>query len=112
VNKEDKEKVLHAAVKTTCGTIIKGEHHAECFMKGKELGLSMGRKADDQGFATNKRDFVDRKSGAVIAYNSGQINNETPMLFSEDLWSNVYSGKHDYDIEKGYFLKENTNENR
>ena len=106
-----KEVVTHAAVKTTCGKIIHGRDHASCFMKGKALGFEMGRLGIDQGFATNKRTFVDREIAANIAYRAGQIDKKTNLLFSENFWSDVYYGKYDYDEELGYVLKPNSKRN-
>lgn len=39
-----------------------------------------------QGFLTNKNRFVDREEAAIIAYDAGQIKEELPRLFSEDLY--------------------------
>lgn len=43
---------------------------------------------DEQGFITDKNEFVDRIKGAAIAIECGQITqlNWPPLLYSEDLW--------------------------
>jgi hypothetical protein len=39
-----------------------------------------------QGFLTNKNRFVDRQEAGIIALKAKQIDTETQMLYSEDLY--------------------------
>ena len=48
-----KERILHAAVKAVGGFICIGRSHADCFFQGKNLGLTMSKKSNAQGFMTN-----------------------------------------------------------
>jgi hypothetical protein len=98
------ELILHAAVKTECGQIIFGKCHADCFHKGSNIGYKMSQKADDQGFLSNKANYLTREEAAKIAIGNGQIDTKTSYLFSEDLWSPRYNGKYSYDDIKGYVL--------
>jgi hypothetical protein len=41
---------------------------------------------EEQGFLTNTDRFVNRQEAAQIAFESGQIKEETKRLFSEDLY--------------------------
>jgi len=101
----EKELVKHAAVKTVCGQIMFGKHHADCFHKGFNMGFKMCSKADSQGFMTNKGRFVTRMEGGEIAYNGGQIEKPNDFLFSEDMWSGQYRAKHNHDEVKGYIAR-------
>ena len=40
----------------------------------------------NKGFLTNTNRFVDREEGGKIAFDAGQIKEETKRLFSEDLY--------------------------
>ena len=102
----DREIIKHAAVKTFCGLIMFGKNHADCFHKGSNMGLKMCGKRDSQGFMTNKGRFVDRIEGGKLALESGQIDEETKILFSENFWCDQYNGKYDHDEVKGYVLRE------
>ena len=53
-------------------------------------------------FTGTFEEFVDREAAAKIAFKAGQIERIPKVLFSEDFWSVMYGGKHDYDTEKGY----------
>ena len=64
--------------------IYEGRSHADCFKKMQEAGEPEGRKVL-QGFVTESGGFVDRKAGAEIAYEAGQIDKPTTCLLSEDL---------------------------
>ncbi len=85
-----KEAIKHAVVKTECGMILLGKCHADCFYIGQNLSLKMSKKADDQGFFTNKGRYVDRKKAAVIAKRAGQLKKDdrrkVTYLLSEDIW--------------------------
>lgn len=99
------ELIKHAAVKAEDGQIFIGKHHADCFHKGFSIKYKMSKKSEDQGFMTSEGRFVGRVEGAEIAFASGQINEPTKKLFSEDLWCPTYNGKHNYDEVKGYVEK-------
>lgn len=90
-----KEKILHAAVKTTTGYVVLGKCHADCFYTGKSMGLEMSSKSEDQGFTTNKGRYVNRKIAANIAKkakqvhtggNVGESKRKISYLLSEDIW--------------------------
>jgi hypothetical protein len=50
-----------------------------------ENGLKL-MNTEEQGFLTNTDRFVDRKEAGQIAFDAGQIKEETKRLFSEDLY--------------------------
>ncbi len=100
------KRIIHAAIieRKEPHKVFTGKHHAECFAKYNTINPQT-----IQGFITDDGCFVTRKEAAVIALKANQIN-EIPKigeLFSEDFWSDMYKGKHDYDSEKGYVLKDN-----
>ena len=75
------------------GIVILGHRHGQCIWTTASLtGLRTCIYAEDatgthiQGFLTNKNRFVSRKLGAKIAFKAGQINKETKILYSEDLY--------------------------
>ncbi len=98
------ELIRHAAVKSTCGMILLGKCHADCFHQGKYIGLKMSSKAEDQGFMTSHGRYVDRLKAYMIAARGNQIE-EKPgeILFSEMLWSPTDFGKFKYDSIEGYY---------
>lgn len=101
-----REMILHSAVKSDCGTIImRGKSHADCFIKGKINNIKMSKRAIDQGFSTNKREFIDREIAANVARRAGQVDKNIKILFSEDLWSKQSGGKYEYAEEIGYFVR-------
>lgn len=103
----DVETIKHAAVKSEDGWIFIGKCHADCFHKAHHIKVKMSQKADDQGFVTSLGRYARRGAAAQIARRAGQIDKPTQLLFSEDLWSDMYSGKYDYCEIKGYVLKAN-----
>ena len=60
-----------------------GMRHHDIF---RRFAGEMDPHMEAQGFYTSKGRFVDRKEGAQIAYNAGQIKYKTTNLFSEDLY--------------------------
>jgi hypothetical protein len=50
-----------------------------------ENGLKL-MNTEEQGFLTNTDRFVSRKEAAKIAFDYGQIKDETKRLYSEDLY--------------------------
>jgi hypothetical protein len=94
--------ISHAAIrmKEPPYTVFVGKHHGECFKKYNTLNPKV-----EQGFVTDTGEFVLRSEAAGLAYNAGQIDHIPTILFSEDFWSEIYGGKYDYDVEKGYTLK-------
>lgn len=99
------ERILHAAVKTESGQIIFGKQHADCFAKAHYMNIKMSKKREDQGFLTSNGRYVDRVKGAQIAFDSGQTDRHEKILFSENLWCDLYNAKHVYDELRGYVLK-------
>ena len=75
------------------GLVVLGHRHGQAMWTMSCLtGLRSVENAEDgvgeheQGFLTNTNRFVDRKEGGKIAFDAGQIKEETKMLFSEDLY--------------------------
>lgn len=69
------------------GFVITGRRHHNIFTTLKCLGVDrLVLGANIQGFITNDDRFVDRKEGGHIAYESGQIDELTDCLYSEDLY--------------------------
>ncbi len=75
------------------GLVITGHRHGQCmWVMGSLTGLRSVTNASDgvgdykQGFLTNKNRFVDRKEGAIIAFNADQIKERKETLYSEDLY--------------------------
>lgn len=75
------------------GLVVLGHRHGQAMWTMSCLtGLRTCEFGEDcsgeheQGFLTNTNRFVDREEGAKIAFNTGQINEETTRLFSEDLY--------------------------
>lgn len=94
--------ISHAAIriKEPPYTVFTGKHHADCYKKYNTINPKV-----EQGFVTDKGEFVSRSKAAGIAFDCGQIDHIPSVLFSEDFWSVVYNGKYDYDEQKGYILK-------
>lgn len=86
------ESIKHAVVKAENGMLLLGKCHADCFYQGKNIGLKMSSKADDQGFITSLGRYVDRREAATIAKDAGQLDPEdkqrpnVTVLISEDIW--------------------------
>jgi hypothetical protein len=85
-----REEIKHAAVKAVGGFICIGKSHADCFLQGKHLGLTMSNRSKDQGFMTNRGRFVGRVDAARIAKRAKQIirdgRRQVSALLSEDIW--------------------------
>lgn len=60
-----------------------GGSHPDILYKYKE---EVRKDAEAQGFMTSKGRFVGRKEAAKIAFDAGQLVEETTYLFSEDLY--------------------------
>lgn len=99
------ERILHAAVVAKDGRIFFGKCHADCFYKGQAMGVAMSSKSYHQGFLTSRGRYVDRQEAGEIAFSQGQIDKPTGYLFSEDMWSDQYQGKHDHNEIEGYVIK-------
>ena len=98
------EKITHAVVLTTKGIPLFGKCHADCFYQGKNTGLKMSSKADDQGFFTSKGRYVNRAIAAKIAKKAGQLDpkdkRKVSHLLSEDIW--YQTDRFIYDYKLGY----------
>lgn len=100
------EIIKHAAVKATNGMILLGKSHADCFWQGKNIGLEMSSKSDDQGFVTSKGRYVNRKIAARIATKAKQLDQSDKKrkviaLLSEDIW--YQRERFEYSQARGYF---------
>lgn len=77
-------------VNITEGLVICGHRHGHCIytykaLTGKRTVLtSCGPYI--QGFLTSKNRFVDRKEGAIIALEAGQIEKKLKTLYSENIY--------------------------
>jgi hypothetical protein len=85
------EHIKHAAVKSETGFfILLGKCHADCFWQGRNIGLKMSKKSEDQGFMTSKGRYVSRMVAARIAKKAGQLKKDdkrkVKYLLSEDIW--------------------------
>lgn len=96
-----KERILHAAFKTKSGYVVTGKCHGDCFWKGRNMGLEMSSKAQDQGFVTSKGRYVNREKAALIAKRAGQIDTMKAALISEDIW--FQRERFEYSQTRGYF---------
>ena len=63
------------------GVIYTGKRHHNILFAAKGA-----LKCGEQGFITDKGEFVNREKAAQIAYECGQIPNPKSELFSEDLY--------------------------
>jgi hypothetical protein len=73
--------------------VIAGHRHCNCIETLSDLSnlrsVTNGPESvgeNIQGFLTSFNRFVDRKEGAEIAFNNGQINEKVKNLYSEDLY--------------------------
>ena len=70
--------------------IVCGKRHCNCFEVIWNSKIEYDKQTCEQGFLTNQNQFVDRREAMHIAWDSGQIDEETytpgKELFSEDLW--------------------------
>jgi len=94
------EKIKHAAILRITGDITVGRDHGQC------LHRSPPDTCEEMGFMTSENRFVDREEAAKIAIKAGQIDRDTDLLFSEDMWEKheMYNGKHEYSLERGYYI--------
>ena len=99
------ERITHAAVLTNKGYAVLGKCHADCFYSGKNTGLKMSNKSDDQGFFTSRGRYVNRILAARIAKKAGQLdpssNRKVYALLSEDIWHQ--RARFEYSQVRGYF---------
>jgi hypothetical protein len=79
----------HQPINVEQGIVVCGQRHHNCLTTAFIL-LGGNRPATDeriaQGFLTSWNRFVDRAEGGKIAFDSGQISDQTDCLFSEDLY--------------------------
>ena len=89
------KKVIEGVLPKNCdrGLVVLGHRHGQCMWTMSSLtGLRSVTNAEDgvgeykQGYLTNTNRFVDREEGGKIAFDAGQIKEETKRLFSEDLY--------------------------
>jgi len=65
------------------GIVYTGRRHCYILRDVEPFGFL---KDGEQGFVTDKGDFVNRKEAAKIAYECEQIPSPKRILFSEDLY--------------------------
>lgn len=68
------------------GLVVCGRRHHNCFTTLALTNVEYKRNNTIQGFLTSHDRFVDRKEGAEIAFEAGQIKEETNILMSEDIY--------------------------
>lgn len=82
--------IKSAAIKKD-GKIYTGRRHCDILAdRSRPFGFL---KNGEQGFITDSEDFVDRREAAKIAFECGQINDKTEILYSEDIVNNYYNGE-------------------
>jgi len=75
----------HQPINIKNGYVLCGLRHHNCIANRFVIGMEKIPNSI-QGFLTSKDRFVNRKEGATIAFNQGQIEKEVKTLFSEDLY--------------------------
>ena len=90
------KKVIPQVLPKNCdrGIVVLGHRHGQALWTMSSLtGLRTCENGEDccggehvQGFLTNTNRFVDREEAAQIAFDSGQIEQHTITLYSEDLY--------------------------
>ena len=70
----------------TGGYVVCGRRHSDCFETLHFFKIKASDYDTVQGFLTSDDRFVDRNEAAVIALDSGQIESEKPVLYSENLY--------------------------
>lgn len=98
-NPEEPEKIICAAIhyddgndygsqpdNIDSGFVVGGRRHDACIgiLAGLEFDLSSDFRTE--GFITTFNRFLDRNDAGSIAYEAGQIEQDTNCLFSEDLY--------------------------
>ena len=79
----------HQPKNVSNGFVVCGRRHHNCFFIASTCladKFSEIKGTAIQGFLTSKDIFLDRKDAAKLAFNTGQIKEETNCLFSEDLY--------------------------
>ena len=89
------QKVIEGVLPKNCdrGLVVLGHRHGQAMwtmscltgLRTCEIGEDCSGE-HEQGFLTNTNRFVGREEGAKIAFEYGQIKEETTRLFSEDLY--------------------------
>ena len=83
---------LCAAIKTTCGKVIRGHRHHDCIATIQVNGIGdIGSEKGVQGFVTSTGRFVDRHEGYQLQVDAGiksiaEGGYRGKQLFSEDLY--------------------------
>lgn len=98
------EKIKHACLKLNNKYYLDMSHEL-CYKKIVKLNPAINTSKIETGFMTNKNRFVNRIEGAIIAFNSGQLDHQPKLLFSEHFWSKIYLGNYNYNSQKGYYKK-------
>jgi len=86
---DDGKTYLYQPKNITTGLVFCGHRHA-CIFQQTQMNVkgrqNIGFYEKKQGFLTNQNRFVDRKEGAIIAHQAGQIKEKIKTLYSEDLY--------------------------
>jgi hypothetical protein len=80
---------IRAAAILQEGTLWEGARHCDIIASIVAAG-TVRRVKGEQGFVTNKGEFLDRKAAAQLALSNGQLTDKEfnrARLFSEELWS-------------------------
>lgn len=81
------EYILCAAIRLKFSRVlICGHRHGDCYATLEHLNKKVNLTFSRQGFLTSRNRFVNRKEAAKIAFKAKQIQKETDILISEDLY--------------------------
>lgn len=87
IHYDDGKEYVHQPFNIKTGYIVAGRRHHNCITTHAYLtGKKSGNEGSVQGFLLNTGAFVDREAAAIIAFESGQIENQKEKLFSEDIY--------------------------
>lgn len=98
-NPEEPEKIIYAAIhyddgndygsqpdNISGGFVIGSRRHDASIGILHGLGFDLSSYYRTEGFITTYNRFLDRNDAGTVAYNAGQIEENTNCLFSEDLY--------------------------
>lgn len=85
---EDGKKYEHQPKNIISGIVVCGRRHHNCYIT---LASLLGDNYDvklthNQGFVTSKDRYLERKEAAQLAFECGQITEQSKTIFSEELW--------------------------
>ena len=89
--------IVASAIRLSNGSVYVGKRHNDCFKNAIDINVLKGYSLEEawklhlnceQGFITDKLEFLNREEAFIHAGKNGQLkNNDGPAyLTSEDLW--------------------------